>query len=378
MDSTAKESKDEGHDISETSRRGRSPSYRPESPLFVSKPSSATKTPPLNAFSQRTEGLMDLYDLSDAQTRNLKRKRDLQVVVPDSSPPTSTTIKRSRLQRHHHDSVASIPMSGPAISQSDFGKPFQVMGSDQDPDYFERDKNGHNDDEDEEEIRNNRGASETLSEPDTQRRVDAQIFSDLGSGALEDLNPITEELNWRFESMSSEPEVAETQYGDGDMLPTVANRARPRAFASSSSPPELSMRQRQIGQMLPSASTESLTTLGSQTPQLSSAPQSPKHSLGEASFEEWLKKCTNDGFAEDDAEKAIMASSMDFVLADKVLARQRKEGRFPTNMKGVWTEEDDDCLNGSNDARKIRMVIKKHGQRGCDERHEFLREYEES
>ncbi|EXJ95494.1 hypothetical protein A1O1_00616 [Capronia coronata CBS 617.96] len=47
------------------------------------------------------------------------------------------------------------------------------------------------------------------------------------------------------------------------------------------------------------------------------------------------------------------------------------EIRVPRNMKGVWTEEDDNLLTSAN-GRDVERAIKKHGQKGCNARFEYL------
>lgn len=49
-------------------------------------------------------------------------------------------------------------------------------------------------------------------------------------------------------------------------------------------------------------------------------------------------------------------------------------GAVPMEMKGFWTEEDDQDLE-CGDARRVRRVEAKHGKNGVESRWEYLREY---
>lgn len=51
---------------------------------------------------------------------------------------------------------------------------------------------------------------------------------------------------------------------------------------------------------------------------------------------------------------------MDPDLADVVLDSLLAGHGMPTEMRGVWTAEDDECLE-AQDSREIQRVIEKHG-----------------
>ena len=76
---------------------------------------------------------------------------------------------------------------------------------------------------------------------------------------------------------------------------------------------------------------------------------------------------------------AILSASMDHVRANEVLRQMSLRGkdRVPGDMKGVWTEEDDDCLH-SRDPNMYYIVVVKHGQRNLDERKKFWRNVTET
>lgn len=68
---------------------------------------------------------------------------------------------------------------------------------------------------------------------------------------------------------------------------------------------------------------------------------------------------------------ALRYTSMEPVLAKKLLKILVAGEPVPENMRGVWTEEDDRCLE-SQDARDVERVTKKHGDRLFQARWEYL------
>jgi telomeric repeat-binding factor 2-interacting protein 1 len=68
---------------------------------------------------------------------------------------------------------------------------------------------------------------------------------------------------------------------------------------------------------------------------------------------------------------ALRYTSMEPVLAKKLLKILVAGEPVPDNMRGVWTEEDDRCLR-SQDARDVERVTKKHGDRLFQARWEYL------
>lgn len=68
---------------------------------------------------------------------------------------------------------------------------------------------------------------------------------------------------------------------------------------------------------------------------------------------------------------ALRYTSMEPSLARKLLRIVMAGNPVPDNMRGVWTEEDDRCLE-SPDARDVERVTKKHGDRLFQARWEYL------
>ncbi|KAJ5928909.1 hypothetical protein N7466_007865 [Penicillium verhagenii] len=69
--------------------------------------------------------------------------------------------------------------------------------------------------------------------------------------------------------------------------------------------------------------------------------------------------------------EALQCTSMNPEYAEKVIAQYAAGKGIPYDMPGVWTAEDDKCLEGSNQ-RDIKALFDKHGEELCEARFEFL------
>ncbi|EED23085.1 transcription factor Rap1, putative [Talaromyces stipitatus ATCC 10500] len=88
-------------------------------------------------------------------------------------------------------------------------------------------------------------------------------------------------------------------------------------------------------------------------------------------LEAWIQKRIDDGRNSDHILLALSCTSMNAELADKVLDLLNAGKGIPTDMPGVWTEEDDKALTGQ-DGRAMERVMQKHGSEAFDERWQFL------
>ncbi|KAL2002814.1 hypothetical protein VTN02DRAFT_5857 [Thermoascus thermophilus] len=90
-------------------------------------------------------------------------------------------------------------------------------------------------------------------------------------------------------------------------------------------------------------------------------------------LDEWIDSRLRTGQAKDERQviKALRCTSMDPDLADQVLSYLVAGKGIPQDMRGVWTPEDDKCLEGT-DARDIDRLLKKHGTDLYNRRFEYL------
>lgn len=104
-------------------------------------------------------------------------------------------------------------------------------------------------------------------------------------------------------------------------------------------------------------------------------PSSPEPESGDV--DTWVDDCLRTGKAPlDTIVDALRCTTMDPRLADKVLGHLRAGKGIPDDIPGVWTHEDDKCLE-AKDGRMIDKLIKKHGNKNFDDRWAYLRQARE-
>ncbi|EFQ98421.1 hypothetical protein MGYG_01451 [Nannizzia gypsea CBS 118893] len=97
---------------------------------------------------------------------------------------------------------------------------------------------------------------------------------------------------------------------------------------------------------------------------------------GAEEVDEWIRSRVRRGqgaISEEQVRMALRCTTMDDLLADKVLEYFQAGQGIPLNMKGVWSEDDDAALQGV-DPRAIDRVEQKHGREEFDARFEYLME----
>lgn len=112
-------------------------------------------------------------------------------------------------------------------------------------------------------------------------------------------------------------------------------------------------------------------------PFLPSSPEPEDDSTGSrddaSDIDTWIDAQVARGKADESTViAALRCTSMDPELAETVLERWDTKNGMPEDMPGVWTAEDDQCLEGE-DARDIERVLKKHGKDSVNSRWEYLR-----
>lgn len=93
----------------------------------------------------------------------------------------------------------------------------------------------------------------------------------------------------------------------------------------------------------------------------------------EQDIDAWIDERLHTGKAqhEEQIHQALRCTSMDPELADRVLAILVEGKPIPDDMPGVWTPEDDKCIEG-NETRGIQRVMEKHGTEAFNNRWEYL------
>lgn len=139
---------------------------------------------------------------------------------------------------------------------------------------------------------------------------------------------------------------------------------------------------RKTQQERPTAPPETVDSLFMELPFPPSSPESEEDSAEEPDegtggavhdIDEWIDIRLRTGKAENEQQviQALRCTSMDPDLADRVLDQLVAGKGIPQDMRGVWTPEDDRCLEGT-DARDIDRLLKKHGTELYNRRFEYL------
>jgi telomeric repeat-binding factor 2-interacting protein 1 len=89
-------------------------------------------------------------------------------------------------------------------------------------------------------------------------------------------------------------------------------------------------------------------------------------------IEEWIQERIENGQSGDHVLLALSCTSMDAELADKVLVLLSSGQNIPSDIPGVWTEQDDKDLLGA-DARAITRLNEKHGAELFQKRYDHLK-----
>ncbi|KAL4955315.1 TRF2-interacting telomeric protein/Rap1 C terminal domain-containing protein [Aspergillus filifer] len=93
----------------------------------------------------------------------------------------------------------------------------------------------------------------------------------------------------------------------------------------------------------------------------SSAPNQEVEDEPNQDIDAWIEDRLSKGKGtEEQIIEAIQCTSMDPELADKVLESLVAGKGIPTDMRGVWTAEDDENLE-AQDSREVQRVLEKHG-----------------
>ncbi|GAQ03385.1 telomeric repeat-binding factor 2-interacting protein 1 [Aspergillus lentulus] len=104
-----------------------------------------------------------------------------------------------------------------------------------------------------------------------------------------------------------------------------------------------------------------------------SSPESQEEPSPEQDIDTWIEDRLRTGKADNEEQviEALQCTSMDPRLADKVLEYLATGKGIPEDMAGVWTPEDDECVEVGN-SRAIERVLKKHGSEAFEARWNYL------
>ncbi|MCJ1478407.1 hypothetical protein MMC13_007087 [Lambiella insularis] len=323
-----------------------------------------------------------------------RRHTELPAEVPSSSPPNRLSTPPAKRRRLDSGSITALeipstPEKSPLSLRLAVRPRIQrsiIDLEEDDPEYEEEAVNEGDDEEEEydnEEYENDSGeraASQSLSEPDRALTEIRSIFRD--PGMITRFDVPSPEVGWgdnedeqgggtpnegeeKVESVEIEAKIGDTQ---------AILQGQTPAFDFLVAEPEEGWDV--LMNPPPSSPPVPISALGVtyaiNEEEFEEPPMTEKEII--AQVEEWMDDRVARGIEVDDIGLALKCANNHPVLADMVLeSLQRGEG-IPTDVQGIWTEEDDECLEAV-DTRLINSMIEKHGQKELDKRYDFLRYY---
>lgn len=103
-------------------------------------------------------------------------------------------------------------------------------------------------------------------------------------------------------------------------------------------------------------------------------PDSPENDEG-AELDQWIDQHVEAGYSEDEVIYALKRTSMDARLAEFVLEHLERGEGLPQNIQGIWTEAEDEMLQGRNKPA-LRELERRHGLEAFNARLRFMETYE--
>ena len=359
-------------------RMQRSPSYQPKSPtLQVMQPAGAEQ---VNRNGSREESLardarsrtddsqslfLPTLEVLVESRRSPKRKRTAAEAdeLPHSSPLKTMDSTNKRQRQASSQEPLEVP-STPEQINHELGTPFDRV-------------NGVvNIDSDDESAGDGLGmpASQSLSEPRHSARKSQTPFKD--PTQYLDLKVLPAEGGWEEDDLTEE-ELAEKLEIDETQARNIDTQG---LLSGPTQAPDFSLPEPDGGWDEPMPSSPPRRVPASSQNFEDTAAEDPESETEEneaditARLDEWIDSHVAAGIEAEDVALALKSTSMEADLAEQILPYLAKHKAIPRDVRGVWTEEDDEDLDAS-DGRRIGRLQEKHGQEGFDARWEFLRIY---
>ncbi|PPJ49568.1 hypothetical protein CBER1_01910 [Cercospora berteroae] len=125
-------------------------------------------------------------------------------------------------------------------------------------------------------------------------------------------------------------------------------------------------------------STETMEQYASSQAMRADSPPADLGSEDESErLESWMTTMKVRGHNESAIIEAIKCTSLQLDLAEFVLMHVKGGKGIPTDVPGVWSEDEDEQLEGGN-AKAIRLLEKKHGWDACRARLNYLEQYRDT
>ena len=303
------------------------------------------------------------------KTEDYKRKRAFfdEEEFPSSSPPENPLSSKRQRHLNEHElpvEIASTPEPDPELDE------VQSTVEEERPGLLDLDDittpEGQYDEEDFEDIDNHLGRlpSQILSSP--QRPAPTSRTQAIFQNPTQylDLEVPGPEGGWSGDDADRDrdsPRISD-QTPDSDYMPDTTDPNTQALLASKTQVPDFSLPE-------PDGGWDDIPSSPPIQP-----PVSPTRSEVSTQVDNWIDGRIASGHSQQNVLRALECTSMDTDLAAKVLERLRKGKGVPRDVRGVWTESDDENLEAT-DARKLERLERKHGGEGVKTRWDFLRYY---
>lgn len=361
-----------GSRLHSRTKKAISPDFEPQSPSPSSMLPVKLKTLEDDSEPEDLRSTPSEYDRKDSANRAIspKRKRDSFEEVASSSPlkpDTTTTDKRTRYEKigEHVTEIPSTPERGatpvPINSPSSTHNPNGVINL-----------------EDEDECLG-LPASQSLSEldrsvqpvtshPEHPSTLDYDLPSPEG-GWDDDRDVHAAPSPELYSTKQQQARIEDTQYlltaqtQIPDFSVAEPDGGWDSLLPSSPSPTSPSQRHPAL------ATTTSTAATVQTTDNLTKSDSDPTE------LRAWIQMHFQRNVPSNLVTQALKSTTMDPILAKDVLDHLVDGRGIPSDVAGIWTEQDDKDLRG-NDGRKVKRVTEKHGAQAFEERWEFLEEWD--
>ena len=213
--------------------------------------------------------------------------------------------------------------------------------------------------------RPSRRTESDIRKQDDQKRKRSPEIEAIGRDNSKDIEATSQKrraVNKTPEVRSSTPPQTEEEHVESHLQPP-----------ESLEPPEPTVQEAPETNHRPNDPENETGNLFLELPFFPPSPEPEEEEVPEQDIDEWIDDLLRTGKAQNDAQviEALRCTSMNPQLANEALGYLVKEKRIPDGIPGIWTSEDDRCLESDN-ARDIERMLNKHGADFFNARWEYL------
>lgn len=358
-----------GSRLHSRTKKAISPDFEPQSPSLSSMLPVQLKTLEDDGEPEDLRSTSSKYDRKDSANRAIspKRKRDSFEEVASSSPlrPDTLTINKRPRHKKTGELITEIP------STPERGSTPILISS-------PHNLNGVINLEDEDECLG-LPASQSLSEPDRSVQT---VKSRPEPPSTFDYDLPSPEGGWDNDCdipAAPSPELFSTKQQQARTEDTQ------HLLTAQTQIPDFSVAEPDGGwdSLLPSSPSPTspsqrhpaLATATSPAATVQTTDNLTKSDSDPTELRAWIQMHFQRNIPSNLVTQALKSTTMDPILAKDVLDHLVQGRGIPSDVAGIWTEQDDKDLRG-NDGRRIKRLTEKHGAQAFEKRWEFLEEWD--